>query len=194
MGRTKKLEGWARETWPECRVDGCATSARYSKIGLCGRHYQRLRTHGDVETNLTHRGQPALQRFLNLAVLSEGCWPWAGNRNRKGYGMFHGTKAMSAHKWAYTYWVGPVPEGLQLDHLCRNRGCVNPAHLEPVTNRENQLRSPISLINKTHCIRGHGFTPENTYVYRGTRSCKKCHRMHCERYVAKQRRAKASAQ
>jgi hypothetical protein len=80
---------------------------------------------------------------------------------------------------AYELAIGPIPEGLTIDHLCRNRGCVNPAHLEAVTNRTNLLRGDgIAALNarKTHCKRGHEFTPENTYVWReGTRACRACH-------------------
>ena len=75
---------------------------------------------------------------------------------------------------------GPIPEGLTLDHLCRVRACVNPAHLEPVTLRENTLRSPSAptAINarKTECLRGHAFTPENTWVHRSRRCCRECKR------------------
>lgn len=88
------------------------------------------------------------------------CWGWLAHRNPKGYGRFSVTRThhVQAHRFAYEQEVGPIPTGLTLDHLCRNRGCVNPAHLEPVTNRENVLRGetlPALNIRKTRCPNGH---------------------------------------
>ncbi|MEV4271931.1 HNH endonuclease signature motif containing protein [Micromonospora aurantiaca (nom. illeg.)] len=82
-----------------------------------------------------------------------------------------------AHRIAYEMKRGPVPDGLELDHLCRNRRCVRPAHLEPVTRRTNLLRGetiPARLAERTHCRHGHEFTPENTYQWRGSRFCRTC--------------------
>lgn len=107
------------------------------------------------------------------------CWEWTASR-RNGYGQF-GVSAdaiVPAHRFAYEYLVGPIPEGLVIDHLCRNPACVNPRHLEPVSSGENVLRgeSPQACnARKTHCKHGHEFTPENTYVDRGSRRhCKVC--------------------
>jgi hypothetical protein len=83
-----------------------------------------------------------------------------------------------AHRWAYHHLVAPVSADLEIDHLCRNRGCVNPAHLEPVTSRENKLRgygAAAKNARKTECKRGHPFTPENTgRTGGGGRYCKQC--------------------
>lgn len=92
----------------------------------------------------------------------EGCWLWTGYLDRGGYGFTRcAGKHAHVHRFIYESLVGPVPLGLELDHLCRVRACANPAHLEPVDHRENVLRSPIGLaaINarKTHCKRGHPF-------------------------------------
>jgi hypothetical protein len=119
-----------------------------------------------------------------------GCWLWtaaltSAAPGQAGYGLFteRKPKGVRAHRFAYELLVGPIPEGLQLDHLCRVRHCVNPAHLEPVTQRENILRSPVTPpgINarKTHCKHGHEFTPENTYREKRTnkRHCRECHRI-----------------
>lgn len=115
----------------------------------------------------------------------DGCWPWIGYRNAGGYGRFHWGRTQQVHRIAYELLVGPIPDGLDLDHLCRNRGCVNPAHLEPVTNRENILRGqtlPASEIMRTECPYGHPYTPENTYTNpRGQRHCRTCRRI--ERYL-----------
>jgi hypothetical protein len=97
------------------------------------------------------------------------CWLWTGSVMPRGYGKVTIAKRrLLAHRIAYEAFVGPIPEGLTLDHLCRVRRCVNPGHLEPVTVRENTLRSPVApaAINarKTHCVHGHEFSPENTRV------------------------------
>jgi len=104
-----------------------------------------------------------------------GCWVWMGTVANNGYGKIGKSVA---HRIFYEQEFGPVPEGLQLDHLCRNRLCVNPAHLEPVTQRENIMRgtSPTAVnARKTHCIRGHEYTTENTYIRsNGYRMCRAC--------------------
>lgn len=111
-----------------------------------------------------------------------GCWLWDGKLSSKGYGKLHdgnpGNRLLNAHRLAYELLRGPIPDGLQLDHLCRVRSCVNPRHLEPVTNQDNVLRSPISLATanakKTHCPKGHAYVPENTIMERGKRRCRAC--------------------
>ena len=101
------------------------------------------------------------------------CIPWLGSLFPNGYGRLDGRVA---HRVIYEALIGPVPEGLQLDHLCRNRACVNVNHLEPVTQRENIRRG--SRPNQTHCKRGHEYTPENTYRRgsSGARQCRACQR------------------
>ncbi len=99
------------------------------------------------------------------------CWEWTAYRNPAGYGHF--TKKY-AHRVAYETLVGPIPAGLQIDHLCRNTSCVNPDHLEPVTPRENTLRSPAS--RPRQCPQGHPRTPETRYRLKDGRmgECKAC--------------------
>lgn len=109
---------------------------------------------------------------------TETCWLWTGAVDPCGYGRFRAHVLVSAHRWAYEQFVGRIPDGLELDHACRVRTCVNPAHLEPVTHAENMRRSgPFTPnANKTHCARGHAFTPENTYEYKTRRNCRTCNR------------------
>lgn len=108
-----------------------------------------------------------------------GCLVWQRYRSRLGYGLvsFHG-KPRRAHRVAYEVFVGPIRSGLVIDHLCRNRACVNVAHLEPVTQAINVARGDTGLHNKilTHCKRGHEFSAENTKVYSGMRHCLTCKR------------------
>lgn len=118
------------------------------------------------------------ERFWSNVEKSEGCWVWQRVILPSGYGQVKWKgRSRRAHRVAYELAVGPIPRGLQLDHLCRNRACVRPDHLEAVTARVNTLRgNTITAANarKTHCIHGHAFTPENTYRYQGKRACKAC--------------------
>lgn len=132
---------------------------------------------------------------------NSGCWLWLACVSPEGYGAISvgNHKTLRAHRYVYEKYKGPIPEGLHLDHLCRTPSCVNPDHLEPVTNRENMLRGNHPFAKRaaqTHCKRGHEFTPENTRVNRSTqRECKECTRVRCRdrkrRLVAARRTANA---
>lgn len=123
------------------------------------------------------------ERLWEKAHKQHGCWPWQGVRSEKGYGRLYDPRQkrmVMAHRLAYELTKGPIPDGLTIDHLCRNRACVNPDHLEAVTMNVNLKRgNAASTINsrKTHCYRGHEFTPENTNVRGdGARRCRTCYR------------------
>lgn len=111
----------------------------------------------------------------------DGCWVWTAGRQR-GYGRFwDGSRGVYAHRFAFELLVGPIYDGEELDHLCRNRSCVNPAHLEPVTHRVNAQRGIAGQVNgdreraKTHCPKGHEYAGANLYVNgRGWRRCRLC--------------------
>lgn len=120
------------------------------------------------------------ERFNSkIAVTSAGCWEWTASVERGGYGRYRvGSKTRLAHRVSYEHLVGPIPDGLQLDHLCRNRRCVNPAHLEPVTCKENLMRGETEAARnaaKTHCKHGHELTAANVIVKRSVhRACRLC--------------------
>lgn len=113
-----------------------------------------------------------------------GCWLWIGCATPHGYGRIGtgGHTTEYAHRLAYLTLIGPIPDGLELDHKCSVRCCANPAHLEPVTHAENNRRSTAGAVNGarqravTHCPRGHKYTEANTRVSKGKRHCRECRR------------------
>lgn len=122
------------------------------------------------------------ERFWAKVDKTGVCWLWTASVRRGGYGQFWSARAgriVGAHRWAYEEMVGPIPDGLYLDHLCRNPRCVNPEHLEPVTNGENLRRgvNPIAVnAAKTHCPQGHPLSGDNLRVIAGGRRCLECDR------------------
>jgi hypothetical protein len=129
------------------------------------------------------------ERFkAKFVVAANGCWQWTASAHPKGYGQFRGLAGEQyAHRAAYKFRHGEIPFGCEVDHLCKNRGCVNPDHLEAVPHRENMRRSDALMgINsrKTHCLQGHPFDSKNTYVYSttGRRFCRMCGVQRARRY------------
>ena len=125
--------------------------------------------------------------YVDKSAGPDGCWIWKGSRMLSGYGRFGlgNGKYYRAHRMAYEMIKGAIPKGLALDHLCRNKICVNPGHLEPVTPVENVLRA-VRLI--THCKQGHPFEGDNlAYDKRGWRKCRICLRNNDRRHKAKVR-------
>lgn len=146
--------------------------------------------------------RPPLERFERQSQLVDsGCIEWTGRIDRYGYGQFRPggreTTQMGAHRWAYEHHVGKIPKGLQIDHLCRNRKCVNPAHMEAVTPQVNALRSTSPAARnaqKTHCKNGHLLAGENIYPNKRYRICKICnHAAGARNYRARVERAKKGA-
>ena len=135
------------------------------------------------------------RRFMTRIAKDEnGCWNWIGAKMRNGYGQLAvGGQHWAAHRYAYTELRGEIPVGLDLDHLCRNRACCNPDHLEPVTRSENLKRGETGAWakehngGKTHCPSGHQYDEANTYLHpSGRRCCRACAR---ERAADKRRAA-----
>jgi hypothetical protein len=130
-----------------CTVDDCPTAARAK--GLCVKHYSRLRRYGSTDAVAFIRGDEEARFWSHVDRRSDTeCWPWTAYTDRKGYGIFKKAdgKNSPAHRWAYEHFVGPIPDGLTVDHVkakgCVRKDCVNYlAHLEPVTNEVNILRS-----------------------------------------------------
>jgi hypothetical protein len=136
---------------------------------------------------------PTRERLLrNREISMSGCWLWLGKLQPNGYGMTHlGSRAKGArrktvyvHRLAYQEWVGQIPVGCDLDHLCRVRRCFNPEHLEPVSRKENVIRGAGPALlgsrngGKTHCKHGHSFNDENTSLRSGGgRTCRECARL-----------------
>lgn len=144
---------------------------------------------------IDHR--PTVERFISKTELREnGCIEWMAYRNSNGYGRFgpgEGACMKLAHRWAYEFYIGPISEGLVIDHLCRNRSCVNPDHLEAVSQAVN-LRRGIGTHTKTHCPKGHPYFGDNLRVYKGWRFCRKCQEnLNREAYRRKQQSKKVEA-
>jgi hypothetical protein len=169
--------------------------------GRCRSCYSRAARAGELGPRRKASRTPVKERIqARVTVDPGGCWLMDG-RLRNGYALIRDAegKQRDAHRVVYEEYVGPIPEGLQLDHVCHtldkdcagghscpHRRCVNPAHLEPVTQRENALRGvSFSAVNaaKTHCGNGHEFTPENTYYRTPThRVCRACNNAAAQAY------------
>lgn len=150
---------------------------------------------------LTHPNTPLIRsasvsglpdRYWAKVTKTDDCWLWDASLNNYGYGQFFfDGKARKAHRLSYEWAYGPIPEGLEIDHLCKVRHCVRPEHLEAVSHQTNLLRGDTfqaSNAAKTHCLRGHAFDEENTYwLPNGGRQCKPCWRIRANEGNARRR-------
>lgn len=180
-------------------------SSQGSGRGWCSKHYQRWQYHGDP---LWEPPTTADQRWAKVRKLPNGCWEWTGPISPTGYGRVAGTerKTMAIHRWAYEQVKGPIPPESVIDHLCHgwdkscpggmtcpHRRCVNPDHLEAVTQSQNirRARGPVAdNAQKTHCLRGHPLSGDNLRIDgHGNRQCRECRRLYDqERKAIRQRR------
>ena len=163
-----------------------------------------------VPTTVFHAGDrflPAAERLMRrVNKLPNGCWEWTGKITSDGYGAcgYRGHRHILAHRAFYVEMVGPIPDGLTLDHLCHtldtdcqlsdacpHRRCVNPVHLEPVTVAENNQRGGMS--RRKTCPKGHPYDDENTLISNGRRYCRKCQRVHADRNSALRTARRAAA-
>lgn len=202
-------------TRPPCSVPDCQFPSRHR--GWCVNHYARWRRYGDPEgiTNCSPLWTPE-ERFVKLHEVGdpEDCWEWQGPISSPGYAVLNLGKRhvpegvrpwVYAHRYSWEFYMGPIPEGLQVDHVCFNKRCVNPNHLDPVTPRENTRRAKhlalatqaqnfAHLAFRTHCPNGHELTVENTW-YRGdskTKRCRTCKREQttaCKRRIRERKKA-----
>ena len=144
--------------------------------GCCSKQCRRA-----IRKALKPKKQTREDRFWGKVVKTESCWLWTGNKTPLGYGQLgrNHTGSNYVHRLSYEMTFGDIPEGLVIDHLCRNRNCVNPDHLEVVTQRENILRGDgVAAKNakKTHCPNGHALSGDNLYTYNNGRHrrCRVC--------------------
>lgn len=158
-------------------------------------HYERWRRHGDTRRPAPSARLSDPMQYVDKSGPGE-CWMWTGALDKGGYGRRGRT---SAHRWSYEHHVGPIPDGLEIDHLCRVRACVNPLHLEPVTKQENIARAvPFRTPRRKReaCANGHAYDATTTYVRpsgKRQRSCKKCAAAYMREYMRKRRAATSSA-
>jgi hypothetical protein len=178
-----------------CAIRECDRSPKF--FGICSTHWRRVQR----GRNVLHEPPSQRERFAKYIDErgKQECWPWQGPMRSDGYGYLYDRRTNRnerAHRVAYELFVGPIPDGLQLDHVCHSldhsciggsqcahRRCCNPAHLEPVENRENTVRGRAGVVNggreasKTHCPKGHPYDDENTRLDRnGWRQCRSCER------------------
>lgn len=179
-------------SWSATRCRSCARRHEWSK-GRTNRWSPTGRS-AIADSNRRRTRLPKERFWAKVAEPnSNGCREWLGRCNRNGYGQFYvNGRMVSAYKWLWEQTNGPVPDGLELDHKCRNRACIEPSHLEPVTHQVNIRRGNTGGMGynqrKTHCKRGHPFSGNNLYLYpNGDRGCRACTHAHHDKYKSQKR-------
>lgn len=178
-----------------CAIDRCPQNTKAR--GWCGKHYHRWLRHGDPQAGRAYDNMPFAEKLEVYTERSGDCILWTGGLNNKGYGVT-GNLGRSAyvHRLSYEHFVGPIPEGMEIDHLCRVPRCLNPDHLEAVTHSTNVARglSPIQLrerhSSRTECSEGHPYDEANTYHPPATpdvRVCRECKRQRWREWDARRR-------
>lgn len=186
-----------------CQTEGCAKP--HAARGFCATHYASERYSGRLQPLPTVPHEVLFWSYVDKDG-PNGCWIWTGRRKPAGYGTFgrNRTGIKYAHRHAWELLRGPIPEGYEVDHLCRVTSCVNPDHLEPVTPTENRRRAaaarppgmPRQFYGRkpralaTECHRGHPYDEQNTAYYaNGKRRCRSCHRENEHARLDRQREA-----
>ena len=174
-----------------CIVDGCER-ARYARE-RCKKHHHRALGTGEIEPLYRRKVKTPSEKFWEKVDGGDvgTCWNWTAVKNKSGHGRFNPSGysergSLMAHRWSYQELRAEIPEGLHLDHLCRNPSCVNPWHLEPVTPQVNTLRGEGPAAKnaaKTHCPQGH----EYDWHWKGARMCRECKRANGRRSYARLR-------
>lgn len=171
-----------------CRQPACVNPAHLQPVSLqenIEREWMGLRAGAMLPPTLPqiknrYRNRPVWDRFWEKVDRrgDDDCWHWTGGKNNSGYGAFcFARKRYGAHRFVYEQTVGDIPAGYTIDHICRNRACVNPKHLRLLTHRENTLAGTgpsARAAMATHCPRGHEYTEDNIYWSQGNRKCRIC--------------------
>lgn len=187
-GKWKRVDRILQRDLP-CVLDECE-GLRVAK-GYCDKHYRRWKKHGDPNKVETIIGDDLARFWSHVDIGTDGHWLWRAAVNEKGYGTWRLRGATTlVHRFSYEHFVGKIPNGLQIDHLCRTPSCVNPDHLEPVTHDENQRRGKngVLRVEKVECKHGHSLSGDNLYVFKdGSRGCKECRRRASREYERRKR-------
>ena len=168
-----------------CSVEDCGRP--HEARGWCQNHYALWRRNGEPKKLGRNNPPPEVRVWRNIAKTEDGCWRWLGTKTEDGYArIVIDGKRTGVHRFMYEQAFGPITPGLQIDHLCRVRDCVNPDHLEAVTCRENLMRGETFQARnaaKTHCPAGHPYDD----FRRGARRCTRCMRHYQREYQRRKR-------
>lgn len=166
-----------------CSIKNCK-GIKYT-AQYCPRHQQQYRRTGNPIPTFM-RGYTDFERICQNLEEVGGCLVWSRSLRTDGYARtWVGNKTTYVHRFMYENIIGPIDKGLVIDHICRNRACANPAHLEVVTQKENVRRGNIVINkqNRKHCLSGHAYNEKNTYYFKGNRQCRVCKKLNQRKYM-----------